>query len=205
MKTLSGLIVVLLLVAGFAVHAQQTEKFTVLIDVAHGGKDTGVQIDGQTEKDLTARIASQLKAISGNEDIAIYFTREEDKFVTLQERVTAINSLKPDMVLSLHLNGTANTDKFGMEFFVPENDAATYSQSRIYADMLSVHFAKQNYTVAGVKEAPMYVLKHSQYPVVLCELGYLTNSNDRSYLTNTQKQKEIASTLLAFIKQVKNG
>lgn len=204
MKTLSRLFIVVFLVAGFAAAAQQTKKFTVLIDVAHGGKDTGVQIDGQTEKDLTASIAAELKAVSG-EDIAIYFTREEDKFVTLQERVAAINNLKPDMVLSLHLNGTPNKEKYGMEFFVPEDNSAIHSQSRIYADLLSVHFAKKNYTVTGVKEAPMYILKHSQYPVVLCELGYLTNANDRTYLTDTQKQKEIAATLLDFIKQVKNG
>ena len=89
----------------FALPNLGEKEFNVVIDAAHGGKDYGAVYDEYIEKDIAAVIAGKIKTLNNeNKDIKIHFTRTGDEFMSLNERVEAINKLKPDLVLSLHLN-----------------------------------------------------------------------------------------------------
>ena len=39
-----------------------------------------------------------------------------------------------------------------------------------------------NLKVSEIKEAPFFILKHSEAPGIILELGYLTNEQDRAWL-----------------------
>ncbi len=189
----------------FALPEKEKNKkqFTVLVDVAHGGKDNGAVYENYLEKNISLQIASKLKELNKDKDIVIHLVRDEDKFVTLEERVEAINTLKPDLVLSLHLNMADNTATNGMEFIVSDKSSA-YKKSEEYANKLADHFDKKQFTIyGGVKNAGMYILKNSESPAVLCELGFLSNKKEREYLTNEKNQDELATILLQFIKEIK--
>ena len=51
-----------------------------------------------------------------------------------------------------------------------------------------------------IKEADFYVLKHTDCPAILIEMGFLTNAKDQSYLTSTSGQAEIAKTIFESIR-----
>jgi N-acetylmuramoyl-L-alanine amidase len=51
-----------------------------------------------------------------------------------------------------------------------------------------------------VKEAPFYIMKNSNCPSVLLELGYLTNETNRAYITSASGQNEIAAKILEAVK-----
>jgi len=181
---------------------KDAKQINVVIDAGHGGNDHGASIDGFTEKQLTDAVAEKISQLNNSEDVVIHFTRVEDKFVSLEERVKVINALKPDLVLSLHTNFTKDNTKSGMEFFVSEQSNA-YQKSAEYAEMLSDKFESQNFKVEEVKKAPFYILKKVDAPAVCFEMGYLSNATDRNYLTTEKGQEDIAATVLDFIKDIK--
>jgi N-acetylmuramoyl-L-alanine amidase len=180
----------------------ESKRINVVIDAAHGGKDFGAAHDAFTEKQITAAIASKIGALNTDKEVVLYFTREGDKFVDLNERVETINSIKPDLVLSLHVNYTKREEASGMEFFIIK-DGKNSAKSTMYATRLSDKFEDKGYKVRGVKTGPFYTLMKSEAPAVQVELGFLSNETDRSYLTNEDKQEQIAGIVAEFLKEIK--
>lgn len=178
------------------------KQINVVIDAGHGGKDHGATIEGFTEKQLTDAIAEKINELNISEEVVVHFTRIEDNYMSLEERVKAINSLNPDLMLSLHANFAKDATKSGMEFFVSEQSNA-YQKSAEYAEMLSDKFEDQKFKVGDIKKAPFYMLKHSNAPAIVFEMGYLSNASDRDYLTSDKGQEQIAATVLDFIKEIK--
>jgi N-acetylmuramoyl-L-alanine amidase len=178
------------------------KQINVVIDAAHGGKDFGASINGFTEKQLTDVVADKIKNLNTDSEVVIHFTRVDDAFVSLEDRVSAINTLHPDLVVSLHVNAERGNTKSGMEFFISDQSNA-YKKSAEYAEMLSGKFESQKFKVKEVAKAPFYMLKKTNAPVVQFEMGYLSNEADRSYLTSPEGQEQIAATVLSFIKEIK--
>ena len=101
----------LLLVVAFATVSfisSEKETITVVIDAGHGGHDFGGKHDDLLEKDLANAISKKIEALNSDKNIKLLFTRDDDKFVELAERTNYINSVKPDLVLSLHVNNNKN-------------------------------------------------------------------------------------------------
>lgn len=180
----------------------ESKRINVVIDAAHGGKDFGAAHDAFTEKQITDAIASKIRALNKDKEVVLHFTREGDKFVDLNERVTTINAIKPDLVLSLHINYAKHEEASGMEFFVIK-EGKNSEKSTMYANRLSDKFEDKGFKIRGVKTAPFYTLIKSDAPAVLLELGFLSNQTDREYLTNEDKQEQIAGIVAEFLKEIK--
>ena len=170
----------------------------IVIDVAHGGKDHGATFNEFTEKEIAGNVAAKIKALNKDADIRIHFTRESDDFVTLEDRVKAINTLNPDLVLSLHVNFAKSDEPYGMEFFVSDAEDK-YKESSIYAGMLADKFDDYD---TEIKKAKFYLLKNVDAPAIVFEMGYLSNEIDRLYLTSEKSQETIAAKVLEFIKEI---
>lgn len=184
-------------------NKEDSKQITIVIDAGHGGKDHGATHETFTEKQIVNQIAEKVKMLNKDKDITISFTKSSDEFVSLQERVRAINNAKPDLVLSLHVNYLKSTETAnGMEFFVGK-EAVHKENAQRYAKLLEEKFVADNYKSRGIKEAPLYILKNSEAPAISFQIGFLSNSADRAYLTDAAKQEEIAETVLEFIRELK--
>jgi len=181
---------------------ENPKTFTVVIDAGHGGKDHGAVVNSATEKEITKRVSDQIANLNSDKDVVIHFTRAEDDFVSLQDRTDKINSLKPDLVLSLHVTSNPNTTASGMEFYVCKDNPKA-DESKSFAEKIEQKFIGKNYKSRGVKEAPFFILKKSEAPAVLVELGFISNATDNKYLTDKAEQDKIAETILAFIQENK--
>jgi N-acetylmuramoyl-L-alanine amidase len=87
----------------------------------------------------------------------------------------------------------------GLDAFV-SSKAAFKEKSKEIADLLLEKVANTNLKKRKVSEAPFYILKNSNCPVVLLELGFLSNENDRNYITSEKGQSEIADKILEAVK-----
>lgn len=206
MKNTTKLFLILTAIVSFAFvnpKLSEPKQINVVIDAAHGGYDFGATSNSINEKQIVEQIANKIKALNKNENVVIHFTRSSDVFVPLQERSNIANTIKPDLVLSLHVNSSKNQDKSGVEFFVYK-DSKWYEESNNLAIKLSSEFAKNNtLTIGEIKNAPFYILKYATTPTVLVELGYLSNENDKKYLTDDKEQNKIAENILEFVSGLK--
>jgi N-acetylmuramoyl-L-alanine amidase len=77
----------------------------VVVDPGHGGTATGaVSPAGEWEKDAALQISKFLQEELMAQGLTVKMTRENDKDVTLADRVDWANRQKPDLFISVHLN-----------------------------------------------------------------------------------------------------
>jgi N-acetylmuramoyl-L-alanine amidase len=168
--------------------ANEPKPITVVIDAGHGGPDFGASSNGTYEKVIVSQIAEKVKSLNANKNIIIKLTRTSDELMTLYKRTEYINDVKPDLVLSLHVNSSRNHEKSGVEFYVSDKSPFFEKSSEI-ARKLNLALAKNNsLKVSDTKTAPFHIIKKSEAPAVIVELGYLSNDNDKKYLTDDSEQ-----------------
>jgi N-acetylmuramoyl-L-alanine amidase len=81
--------------------------------------------------------------------------------------------------------------------------SAYLEQSLKMADLVETNFVAQKRLSRGVKQAGLMVLWKSKMPSVLIELGFLSNKDERVYLTSTKGQEELADAITTAIIQYK--
>ncbi|WJS95810.1 N-acetylmuramoyl-L-alanine amidase [Flavobacterium johnsoniae] len=200
MKTKIKFLVVLSLVVFAFMAFKPVDKKIVVIDAGHGGDDFGASLNGLQEKIIVETIAKKIKAQNKNENLEIVLLREGDHFMELSERVSIINNLKPDLVISLHVSVNPNNKTNGVQAFI-SSKKTFYDQSKEMAEsMIDNIAATGNLAKRRISEAPFYILKNSECPSMFLEMGFLSNENDRSYITSEKGQDEIATKILESLK-----
>ena len=77
----------------------------VLIDPGHGGKDPGAVGNGLYEKDINLKVSLLLKKnMEKYKDIEVKLLREEDIYLSINERWKMGNEYLPDIFISIHCN-----------------------------------------------------------------------------------------------------
>ena len=180
----------------------KSSQVNVVIDAGHGGSDNWANVDGVTEKKIVEQLIYKIQALNKNKNIIIHFTRSADQFIPLDDRTTFINTIKPDLVLSLHVNSSTNKDNSGMEFYVSK-ESKYYDTSNLIAEKFQTKFINANYKVSEIKNANFYILKKSEVPALIIELGYLTNEKDKRNLVNNYEQNQIAKKIIECISDLK--
>lgn len=186
------------------------QKSVILIDPGHGGTDTGaIGINGAYEKDINLEFALEIAAINQstkNKPYNIYLTRYRDTLISLVDRATLAKRLDADLVLSIHCNHAENPDAAGAEAYAfslnsEENNAAVYMAYELQGALNKNLGLKSR----GVKFARFQLLRelYSYCPVVLLELGFLSNPTESNYLTNTESIRAMALVIVKTLQ--KNG
>lgn len=181
---------------------EKKEKKIIVIDAGHGGQDFGATNEEWNEKNLTSLIAKKIKEMHSDSDVEIHFTRTDDEFMDLKKRSDLINNLKADLVISLHVNQNKNTDANGFEVFISDQNNLI-EESKVFAEKLTTKLSKTQLRNRGLKFAPFWILKNSLCPSMVVELGFISNENDRKFITSEKGQTEIAKYIVDFISEVK--
>ena len=122
----------------YAVHAQ-SDKFKVVLDPGHGGRDPGNIHNGYYEKNITLSISKKVKTLLNEEaDIAVYLTRDKDVGVDLYNRGPIANKIGADVFVSIHCDAH-DSNAHGAGTFV-----------------LGLHRADKNLNVAKRENAVIY-------------------------------------------------
>lgn len=82
-----------------------SDKPRIMIDPGHGGRDPGAVGKNTTDKAIALAVALQLKEIfQEDEEVEVFFTRTEDRFVPLEDRAALARRVGADVFVSLHAN-----------------------------------------------------------------------------------------------------
>ncbi|MBC5839183.1 N-acetylmuramoyl-L-alanine amidase family protein [Flavobacterium muglaense] len=102
-----------------SMFSQSNQKFTVILDAGHGGKDYGANYHGFVEKKVTLAITLKVgKILEKYQDIKIIYTRDSDEFIELKERAGIANRNNANLFISIHCNANRNTSASGSETYV---------------------------------------------------------------------------------------
>ncbi len=105
----------------------------VIIDPGHGGGDSGAVSQGVVEKDLNLDVGRRVAQSLSARGIKVRLTREDDHFITLEERVRMGNSQPGAVFVSIHFNDASGDGRVamnrasGIETFYSENKAMSAS------------------------------------------------------------------------------
>ncbi len=100
--------------------AVDTSFRTIVIDPGHGGRDPGaLSASGQvTEKEIVLAVSKIAKEIiEKNLDIEVLLTREDDRFMPLQERTAFANDNDANIFVSIHANAAPRSSAHGVEVY----------------------------------------------------------------------------------------
>jgi len=127
------------------VYGDDDSRPLVVIDAGHGGVDPGAisPIDGRREKDVTLRIARAIRdelVASGRVRVAL--TREDDRFLVLQERYGIARKLHADLFISIHCDSVGSGSASGASVYTlsevaSDKEAAKLAARENKADIIS--------------------------------------------------------------------
>ncbi|MRX51580.1 AMIN domain-containing protein [Paracoccus sp. S-4012] len=96
----------------------------VTLDPGHGGFDPGAVAGGITEAALMLTVANEIAAALRAKGVEVTLTRDGDRFVPLERRMTVARSAHADLLISLHADVLPEGEAAGAAVFLwdPEGD-----------------------------------------------------------------------------------
>ncbi len=94
-------------------------RMRIVVDAGHGGRDRGtVGRDGLLEKDLVLEIGKRLgRLLEGRLGMDVIYTRRDDSYIPLDERVSIANQAQADLFVSVHANYSDLPSARGVETY----------------------------------------------------------------------------------------
>lgn len=90
----------------------------IIVDPGHGGKNPGTYgPNGLKEKTLALDISKRLGGLLEEADFEVALTREEDEFISLEDRAKIANANEGDLFVSIHLNWLETRQVRGIETY----------------------------------------------------------------------------------------
>ncbi|ACJ33108.1 N-acetylmuramoyl-L-alanine amidase [Anoxybacillus flavithermus WK1] len=164
---------------------------TIVIDAGHGGKDYGTTgVNGTIEKMLTLQTALLLSEKLKQTGANVILTREDDRFLSLSERVQIAGKNKADAFVSIHYDSALNRTASGLTVYY-------YKQiDRSLADALFDPLSRlTGIQQRGVRSGNYHVLRENSRPSVLLELGYLSNPNEEMFVVSPTYQQAVTEAI----------
>ncbi len=93
----------------------------IVIDPGHGGKDYGAPgyLKGVHEKMVVLKIARRLKQMIREQlKFEAMMTRDDDRYLSLEERTAIANTQNADLFISIHTNASADRRAYGVETYI---------------------------------------------------------------------------------------
>ncbi len=172
-----------------------SDKKLILIDAGHGGNDCGAKSGSMTEKNIVMEIARKIQKENSSSNLKIVLLRSSDKFMTLQDRVRMINEMKPDAVISIHVDQEKEQTAKGIAAAVsPQNKF--YDQSRKIAENLLQSAGGTGLAKGETTDGNFFLMKHSDCPAITLHFGNLSNENELSVITSEKGQTDLARAIL---------
>ena len=196
---------------------------TVILDPGHGGDNFGAVGAKYKEKDLNLSLAREIASSLKKRGFKVRFTREDDRFLTLEERGNFARKENGDIFLSIHHNA-GRTGAHGIETYIvtPCNSASTNDrETQVHktvvpgnsCDVQNIHLGallqenmvqKTSRQNRGLRFARFRVLVLSQIPAALIEAGILnTCPYGLKVLANGTLTKKVTVKAAAFSESAK--
>jgi N-acetylmuramoyl-L-alanine amidase len=119
---------------------RRARRAVIVLDAGHGGHDPGAPAaTGGVEKDVTlaiaraARTAIEKRAREKGIPVEVRLTREDDRFVTLGNRVRLARQWRADLFISIHADSAPNLQARGASVYTLSETASDREAARVAA------------------------------------------------------------------------
>ena len=164
----------------------------IYIDQGHNpvNPNAGAEGQGYREQDVVYRIGVILADILERRGFETRLSRKTSDVIlgtsnltSLQARVNEANAWGADYFISLHTNASANPSARGSEALVYNIPSVASGLAEDILVQINLNTGLPN---RGVTERRgLYVLRRTQMPATLLELGFITNPTDANLLANS--------------------
>jgi len=189
----------------------KAKKPLICLDPGHGGKFTGAEAGGYQEKNLNIRYAHRIYNILEELGLAAFYTRinkELDKSLKkdLEARADLANDMQADLFVSLHCNAHEDMRANGFEIYTSPGNTdsdhvAEYILEEVEGAIPDINIRADLSDDDRDKEAGFAVLKKTEMPAVLIELGFITNPVDRDRLLSWAYLESLSTAIAKGIER----
>jgi N-acetylmuramoyl-L-alanine amidase len=147
----------------------------VYLDAGHGGKESGaVGVEGRLEKDDAQKLTELVREKLTKLGLFVLVNNTVND--TLAQVVEQANDAKVDLFVSIHRNAFTDPKANGLEVWTCKNPRELTKRNAeiMYCKLSNVCEINKR----GVKESDFYVLKNTNAPAMLLEIGFITNQRD---------------------------
>ncbi len=200
--------------------AKRLEIKRIVLDPAHGGHDAG-NVSGQVrEADCALALARQLAAELRARGYETVLTREENQYLSDQQRIDRANRAADAIFISLHLN-SGRSDIHGIETYTcapsgPGDEKNALPGNAYDAANIALAFALQSSMLratgakdGGCRRARYSMLNSLRCPAALVELGYATHEEEGPALATDAYRRTLCAALAdgidTFVSALKPG
>ena len=179
----------------------------IVIDPGHGGNDAGaIGPTGVMEKNVTLRVALELQRLLEAEGAQVIMTRDTDRTVSpkgaaasdieeLGARCEVANRIGADIFISIHADSFTRPEARGTTGYYYSK--STSGKGQKLADCIRRNLIEQLGTPSrGTQPCNFYVVKHTDMPATLIELGFISNKDEEKLLNSEEGVKKAAQGIL---------
>ena len=167
---------------------------TIVLDPGHGGSDQGASSSTPSkslEKNYTLKTVKELKKLLNKEGAHVKMTRSNDKYVSLDDR-----NIKGDAFISIHNDALDSSNANGVTVYWFKDKQETLAQT-----LNSAIQKKALLTNRGSRQQNYQVLRQTDIPAVLLELGYISNPTDESMINDQLHRQVVEQAIVDGLKQ----
>ncbi len=150
---------------------------------------------------LNLEASTVLKNILESKGFKVKMTREaHDVNISNAERATLANKDKANMVIRIHADSLDNSGKTGASILIPQENgkytSSIYEPSYKCAEFIKFSMERSNVQVNGIfQRDDLTGFNWSQVPVVLVEMGFLSNYNEDQMMSNPKYQRKLMQSI----------
>lgn len=167
-------------------------KKTIVIDAGHGGHDPGAVGNRLKEKDRALTYALKLGKELERLGFKVIYTRTTDEFIELRDRSRISNNANATIFISIHLNSFSKASANGVEtLYYPTSSKGKKLATDVQNAIVSAGLCNSD---RGIKSrGNLSVLKRTNAPAILIELGFISNAKDVQLMAD--KEDEIVQAI----------
>lgn len=183
---------------------------TILLDAGHGGDDPGSKNGTNYERTYNLKILLKLKEILEDEGYTVYTTRESDKTLTVDDRVSLATEDYPEAALYISIHHNAVDDKKASgtlvmycdrdtsDYGITNKEFAGYVLEELVDNLGTINrgfikVSQDNTTKRVLTEVPM--------PSIICEVAFMSNDEEFARIKTDKFQSRAAEAIFNGIEK----
>ncbi len=189
-------------------HSFAHTTFRIGIDPGHGGIDSGTLFGSLKEKDINLAFSKKLAESFATAGFQTTLSRNDDQLLSplsryenrahpykrddLQRRLEVLQAAQVVAIISIHTNWSRYRFRRGPSVFASSHSRVSgLLAGAIQSQLNNV----QPYTKLP-KTASYYILRQAKTPIVLVEIGYISNPDDHYLLQCQNYQEQLCAAIV---------
>ncbi len=166
----------------------------IFLDPGHGGTDPGAvsPINNLYESEVNLDIANRVEELLLEKGYDVVKSRNDNSNVKLGTRARLANESEADYFISIHSNYLDNEQANGLETFYYKKGTTSEDLANIILDEM---VKKTGARDLGSKERDLAVLRLTNMPATLVEVGFLTNPTEAEQLSTPNYRYILAKAI----------